>query len=382
MSNFNTSANMNLPIPIAGVETGPNYALDVNNALTLIDSHDHSSGKGVQINPSGINVNSDLTFNNSNATMLRSIRWNVQPSALSSPTDVGCAYVVGVDLYYNDISGNQVRITQGGSVAGSTGSISGLSSPASASYVSGSSTFVWQSDVLTPANLDAASVIFRNLSASSNGITVTPTAALASNYTLTLPLIPVALSFLTIDTSGNIATSTGVSAAQITSSSIVGSQIASQTLTQGLLAPRTITVGTGTVPLGGVGLLTGQSATWTVTSYAPLTGQTISLVTSGRPVWVGLTTDPAIVTGGGSGTITTNSGSATLNITIFNNTTATYVAEGALSATTGTTIPISSINGIDVSVAGTPGTYNYEILVKTSTSSGTITGAQLVVYEL
>lgn len=250
---------MNLPVPIAGVDPGPDYALNINNALTLIDTHDHSSGKGVPVTPAGLNINSNLPFNNNNLITVRSIRWQVQGAAISGASDIGCCYVVGVDLYYNDVSGNQVRITQGGSVAGSTGSISGLSSPASASYVSGSSTFVWQSGVSTPANLDAASVILRNLSASSNGLTLSAPTSLASNYSITLPTLPSAQSFVTLDNSGNmaapIATAQGITRANLAA---VGQQISS------------------------------SSGGFSTTSNFPtqVTNLTVTMTTTGRPVMI------------------------------------------------------------------------------------------------
>ena len=83
----NTSPNMNLivPIPSTGVtgtgDVGPGYAQNISNdLLTTIDTHDHSSGKGVQVTPAGLNINADLSFNNNNANQLRSTRFFSQPS--------------------------------------------------------------------------------------------------------------------------------------------------------------------------------------------------------------------------------------------------------------------------------------------------------------
>src|SRR4051812_17947618 len=116
-----TSPNMNLLIPTVGSEPGPEYAQDVNDSLTLIDQHDHTPGHGVQINPDGMDISSDLTFNNHNLTNARSIRFSPQGSPLALAADLGCIYESGVDLYYNDGNGNQVRLTQSGSVAGTSG---------------------------------------------------------------------------------------------------------------------------------------------------------------------------------------------------------------------------------------------------------------------
>lgn len=202
-SQVTTSPNMGLPVPQVGVTPGPAWATDINNSLNIIDAHDHTPGNGVPITPSAMNITSDLPFNNNNATLLRSTRYQVQSSPLSGGSDLGATYVSGVDLYYNDGNGNQVRITQGGSVTGATGSITGLVSPASASYSSGTETFVWQSDVNKAANMDARSYVLRNATTSSNGLTLSAP-SLTSDYSLILPLLPAATNFMLLDVSGNI----------------------------------------------------------------------------------------------------------------------------------------------------------------------------------
>lgn len=197
--------NMNLPIATVGVTQSPDWAEIINQSMSLIDQHNHASGNGVPIDPSGMNISSDLDFLSNNAIGLRSVRFNSQVSPLSGVMDLDCAYVSGVDLYYNDGNGNQVRITQGGNVAGSSGSISGLTSPASASYVAGNATFVWQSNANTPANMDNGSVIIREVLANAKGITLASPSSLAADYTLTFPgSLPTSQHFATIDNSGNI----------------------------------------------------------------------------------------------------------------------------------------------------------------------------------
>lgn len=198
---------MNLPVPVVGVDPGPDWATQINNCLALIDSHTHVTGQGVAITPSGLDINADLSFAGNNLTLVRSARLQNQATTLSGVSDLNCVYSSGTngDLYYNDGSGNKIRLTQSGSIVGTTGSISGLVSPASATYVPASQTFVWQSAANTAANLDCGSVIFRNITASSYGLTLAPPSSLGLNYTITLPAIPaVSGNFLTIDTSGNI----------------------------------------------------------------------------------------------------------------------------------------------------------------------------------
>lgn len=224
-----TSANMGLTIPTVSQEPGPTYAIDINTSLSLIDAHNHTTGQGVQIPSSGLNINSDLTFAGYNATNLRSSRYSPQGAVLATASDVGCVYLVGVDLYCNDGNGNNIRITQSGGLAGTNGSISGLTAPASATYVPLNSTFVWQSGVTIAATMDMRSAILRNSSAGSKGLTLSPPAALAADATITFPNIPGAKSFMTIDAAGNIeaqaAYSAGLTTSNIASNTILASNV-------------------------------------------------------------------------------------------------------------------------------------------------------------
>ena len=131
MANYLVTPNMQLPNPVAGVDPGPDYADNIQSSFDIIDGHNHSAGNGVLINPNGLNINADLPFGGNNATALRSSRFIPQPAPLSLATDLGCLYVSGVDLYYNDGNGNQIKITASGTVnATSSGIVSGSASAA------------------------------------------------------------------------------------------------------------------------------------------------------------------------------------------------------------------------------------------------------------
>ena len=195
------SPEMNLIIPTTGTTPGPDYADDINSSLTLIDLHDHSPGKGVAISPAGMNINADLEFNGHFVLEAAGIEFDAQ----GATPDVFTMYANGVDLYYVDGLGNNIRMTQSGGVAGTPGSIANLVAPASATYVAGSKTFVWQSNASTSANMDAASYIMRNITPNSTfALTIAPPAGLAQNFTITLPTLPVANSFMQISTLGVI----------------------------------------------------------------------------------------------------------------------------------------------------------------------------------
>lgn len=205
---------MSLVVPGVGTEGGPQYAEEINNSLSIIDAHSHLPGSGVPITSDSLNIDGDVAMNGFNLTSARSIRLDAQDTPLAEPLDLTCVYVSGVDLYYNDANGTPVRITQDGAVAGTPGSIANLVSPASASYVSANDSFVWESDVNTPAAMDNGPVTIRNIDPSSNGITLQPPTPLAADFTLTLPVPPAATSFLTMTNTGvmnaNVAVSQGI----------------------------------------------------------------------------------------------------------------------------------------------------------------------------
>lgn len=198
------SPNMGLPVPVVGTDPGPDWANNINASLSIIDQHNHSVGQGVQVNPSGLNINSDLTFQNNNMTVARSVRFNPQVSPISGASDLGVIYESGVDLYYNDGSGNQIRLTQGGSPAGSAGTITGLpSGTASASYAAG--TFTFQSATNTPAAMNFGPTTIGDQVSGSKGVTIFPNSGIASNYNLVLPAaLPGSANYVTLDNSGNL----------------------------------------------------------------------------------------------------------------------------------------------------------------------------------
>lgn len=200
---------MGLILPVPTVTPGPTYATENNTALTLVDSHDHSTGKGTPIPSNGISLNADLPFNNNNATLLRSTRYTDQGSALALVTDVGCMYIASGNLYYNNGIGQAIQLTAGAALnATSIGGIGGDygTSTASLFYTSASSTFTFWSNANISASLDGGPITIRENILNANGITISSPTSLAANYGLQLPTaLPAALSFLTLDTSGNIA---------------------------------------------------------------------------------------------------------------------------------------------------------------------------------
>lgn len=113
---------MNLDLPTPTVTLGPAWATELNTALEVIDSHDHSSGKGTQVPTSGLNINADLDFNSNKAISLVSSQYTEQSSTLTGATNAASVYVTSGDLYYTNTSGVAVQLTDGGTIVSTPGS--------------------------------------------------------------------------------------------------------------------------------------------------------------------------------------------------------------------------------------------------------------------
>lgn len=280
MANTVNSTNMAMPVPVVGVDPGPQYATDINTCLGIIDSHDHTSGNGVKITPNGLNISSDLTFNSTaSATNLYKAAFTSQSSAL---TGTNFLSFIGGNLYVNDGSGNQIPITSGGGVAGSPGSIGSLSSPAAATYSAGSKLFTWTADSLKAAAMDNGAVTIRETNvASAKGITIKSPTSLGSDYSLTLPTgLPGSAQYLSCDASGNLSN---------VSADTIGSAMSSSAPANNIASLRTRPTGTS-VSAGGVAISAAvTSYTNATTSYTDVASVTIT--TSGRPVQIMLVSD-------------------------------------------------------------------------------------------
>lgn len=231
------SPNMSLPIPGVGDTPGPDYAIDVNAALTILDQHNHTPGSGVLITPEAIDINTDLSMALNSLTNIKSLQLAVQTSlstTLAIYAAPGGESPSINDLWFNDGNGTPVQLTKDGLVNATIASIPGES------YSAG--TFFWRQGLgsTTPANFDIGSITLRpNIAATTYGTTIQPHASIASAFTLTLPNNPSGLSgnsFLTMNASGAITAGPLVSGGLTTTNlsptaGIVGTQIADGTIT-------------------------------------------------------------------------------------------------------------------------------------------------------
>lgn len=348
---------MNLPIPVPSQTGGPQYAQDEVSCFQQLDSHNHTSGQGVQIPLDGLNINQNLDMNNYSVTDLKSVQFN---QSVSSP-GTSSLFMLGNNLYFRDGTDSfNVQITNGASVnvSGAVG-FSGLpSGTASASFLPGTATFQFQSATNTGATTDIGPLKLRTTTAGSNAVTITP-ANPTNNYTLTLPnALPGSDSFLVASSVGNLSF-----------------QATSFVLPPGVM-----------IMFGGTSAPTGwlfcDGSTLSTTTYSDLYAVLGAAYNIGNEVGgtfrlPDLRSKTAMGSGSGdsdiilSGTLT-----ATTNITLVS----PLPTYGMLQ--TGQLVTVSNVIGF---TALTPGPYymfranpNYQVWSLSSTAAGAMTGTSLV----
>jgi hypothetical protein len=113
---------LNLDLPTVSVTLGPTWATQVNAAFETIDSHDHTSGKGVQVPTAGLNINADLDFNEFALQNASYVSMEQRTTSPSGSTFAASVSVFNGDLYYTNTSGVAVQVTSGGGIVSNPGS--------------------------------------------------------------------------------------------------------------------------------------------------------------------------------------------------------------------------------------------------------------------
>lgn len=342
------STYMGFPISTIGVDSGLDWETNINAALTAIDSHNHSPGQGQQVQPNGLNISSDLTFQSNNATSLRAARFTPQDSEIpNSGDDVGELYVSGNELYYNDVTGgNQVQLTSNGAVNATSSGIS--DGTASAAFSAG--VLVVKSTSTSGANIKMQSAVLTNSGDLTNTLTLqAPT--LSGSITETLPPIPGSTGFMIMATNGNMAATIPVAGGLATSN------YADASVTR----PKLASVGQQVSSSCGI-------FTTTSTSFVSVTNLSVTITTSGRPVMLMIQAD-------GTGSSSSFECVSHPGVLAFFR---------GVSDISGVAIPASQVPGcmsyLDAVAAGT---YTYTLQAKVN-SGGTlaVSNAVLVAYEL
>jgi hypothetical protein len=191
-------------IPTVSITEGEDYATMVNAVLTEI-----RATLDAKVTPAGIDINADLSLRSGGTRYgvkdVHRVSLYQQPSNLAAATYPAALYASsGGELYFNDAAGNQVALTNGGSIAATPGSITDLVAPASVVWDSGSSDYHFYRAAATYADIAAGNVLLND--EDSNFIRL-DAPALAADYTLEFPnALPASASLLVATPSGSTGT--------------------------------------------------------------------------------------------------------------------------------------------------------------------------------
>lgn len=203
-----TLPNMGVILPTLGGDSG-DWDDKLNAGITLIDAHDHTSGKGTQVPSAGININADLSFAGNAATALGKAAFSAVTALVSGSKTL---FVSSSDneLYWRTNAGTNVKLTSGTTintslVGGIVGDYTAVGAEVAFNDANDRYTFK-QNSATGWARLASGEVrIFETGTSESVYVGLAAPAALGASYTLTLPTaLPGSTLLAQCDSSGNI----------------------------------------------------------------------------------------------------------------------------------------------------------------------------------
>ncbi len=363
-------------LPVPSVEVGPAWATEIVTAMNVIDSHTHTTGSGSSLTLGALNVNQNLNmlqYGITDASYFKSLN-NVAPIAGSTAT---CLYASGGELYYNDNSGNQIKLTASGGInLSSIGTIGGdySTSTASVAYSTAATTFTFTSNTGIYAKVNTGNLKIFEAVSGGNSVELKTSTGLGGSYALTLPTALPASSLPLIVSSAGV-----LSTAQVTTAQIADSQVTTIKILDGSVTPAKKSA-LGQISSDYTGTYASEGAT--KTNFQILS---LSLTTTGRPVFVAIT---GMISSGYGSFIRTQNISGT---TRDNNTQlkffrdATEICSNGFEETDANYVWISlptSIFYIDTPAAGTY-TYSFKISTHpTYTYNFELSRIRLIAYEI
>lgn len=211
-----------LPTDHGSIDT---WDVILDAAFGLVDSHDHTTGKGAQVPSAGLKINADVSWSSGGASRAITdlLAVDFKPSSLTLMTALaGALFVNSADneLYWRTTSGVNVKLTAGAAlnVAAFTGGIGGDYSAVGALEIFDDSTdsywFQQQvgASVRQYARLRSADVDIYEFKANpaagvpTQRVRLQSPVSLAASYALTLPVgLPASTRSVSIDAVGQIA---------------------------------------------------------------------------------------------------------------------------------------------------------------------------------
>lgn len=212
-----TLPNMGLVLPTRGAPGSGHWADALDAQAALIDAHDHTSGKGVRVPVSGLNINANISFGSQWAitALARATFASIAPPAVNKSVWVadGTGGTSANELYWTSNAGTNVKITNAGAlnVAAFVGGIGGdyTAVAAALNYDSSGTRYTLKGAAGTNwARMASGEVrIFETGTSETVFVGHAAPAALASSYTVTWPLaLPANTAPLSISSTGIITT--------------------------------------------------------------------------------------------------------------------------------------------------------------------------------
>lgn len=223
-----TLPNISIILPSLGGDEGI-WDSEINAALTLIDAHDHTTGKGIKITPSAMNINADLAFGDYFISALGKVSF----TAIAAPsTGSKSLFVSSADneLYWRTNAGTNVKLTSGTTLNTSlVGGIVGdyASVGAEVAYDDANDRYTFKQQSTKPwARIACGPVrIFEFNTTETVYVELISPSTLASSYTITLPdAAPASAALLQMTSAGVIATSGTIATALVSSTTITASE--------------------------------------------------------------------------------------------------------------------------------------------------------------
>lgn len=347
---------MALTKPDNGSSVGT-WGTELNTSLDVLDSHDHTSGKGVKVPTAGINVNADLPMAGFGMTNVKVV--DLAAVLASSVTAYATALFVNSadnELYWRTSGGANVQLTAGSSLnasllGGFTGDYG--TGGSAANYNSGTSIFNFIRAANHRAFLDTSDIrLFQGTSGITNAVKIRSPNALAASYDFIFPAaLPGSTSLLRITSGGQVESTRDPSVDTVTTTGAVtagGLVTASAGVTAASNQHVTVQgtgkfkhVGTETRVVGGgsaygVGLAIGSGGSADLNATAD-----IAYYDAPLPVGRRITTIRGFITDNSTGT-------TTLQIELFTKVGSALVSTGANATSTGAgtnqTLTLSAVN--------------------------------------
>lgn len=217
-----TLPNLSLVLPVRGAPGSGLWADAIDAALSLIDAHDHTSGKGLRITSAALNINADVSFGTSWAPINLNRLTFASIAALASNNKSlfvsdGTGGLVSGELYWRSNAGSNVRVTSGAAlnVAAFTGGIGGDYAAVGAAVAFDDAGDRYTFKQQAPGNwarLASGDVrLFETGTTDSVFVGLAAPAALAGSYTITMPLAaPGSTQLVQMDSAGVLTASNTV----------------------------------------------------------------------------------------------------------------------------------------------------------------------------